>query len=194
MRLQVHADVLKVPHSLLLSLLYPLARGTLSFAFSEVMQEQGSLRELRRKILTQKLSARMRRRLEDQYWERQGEQEPLEQYCDRVRTAVQALDMQIAESDTIRHLFEGMRTQDRCRFTCISPPKTLQELIDSVGTLAIADQQCSSLGAGPGGDKSDDVQRAETGGRKTTRRCFRCGSSEHLVRQCPVPRPDRPNS
>lgn len=193
-RLQIHADVLKVPHSVLLSLLYPLARGTLSFAFSEVMQEQGSLRELRRKILTQKLSARMRRQLEDRYWQAQGEQEPLEQYCDRVRTAVQALDMQISESDTIRHLFEGMRPQDRCRFICISPPRTLQELADSVGALAFADQQRSSVRASPGGDKSGDVQRPEIGEQKISRRCFRCGSSEHMVRQCPVPKPARPNS
>lgn len=198
-RFEVQADALQVPHQVILSLLYPLAVGLLSALIGEVLAQRQSLVQLRVRIIQRKLSNRMRLELErEYYWKPQGAAEKLNQYVERVRTAALALDMQVTEAESVSNILEGMRPEDRSRLIFAQRPSNfpqLQQLVNSIEALAFADEQRK-----PGIDEclvstqdKGDPPRARNQVTRV-RRCFRCGSEEHLVRRCPVARSPRSNS
>lgn len=195
-KLRFHAESLSVPQSVILSLLYPLAKGALSELLSEVLKQQGNIELLKRQIINRSLSPSMRIELERRfYWKVQGTTETLSQYTDRVRTAVAALNMNVTEAEAIATILEGMRAEDRSCLVFAERPKNfqdLQTLLSSVEAVMFADQQRKN--------EQQSLQNVTESRTHTVnpstriRRCFRCGAQNHLVRDCTVFRKARPNS
>lgn len=197
-RLEKHADALSVSHQVILQLMYPLTRGILSRRVAEVLEVKGTLGDLRRKITRDRISPRIKSELVKKYFYRvQGHEETLQQYIEEIRIAVTALELPVTEEEAVENILEGIKPEDRSRLFFLPKPATfteLDELVFKIESRRVAD---ASRSAEPterecvGDGQSQGVRRSEN---LKVRRCFRCGDTAHLVRQCPVQRSERPNS
>lgn len=193
-RLERHVNVLAFSHLTVLRLLYPLAQGSLIQILTRVLDGQGTLRELREIIIREKLPSRLRDELREKYYSKlQGKFESLGEYIERVELAVVALNMMVSGEDLVRHIWEGLKPEDRGRIGSsrdLSTRSELQARVISAERLRLLD------------DHRDLVDRTEATLHRSTpqplprdstdkrlpsgRRCFGCGSKSHMVRDCNV--------
>lgn len=192
-RFEVHADVLGVPHRTVIQFLYPLASGRLSRVFAEVLGEEGGLKELRKRIISLRLSPRMRVELERKhFWRAQGLRENLATYIESIREAVSALDLPYNEQQVVDNILEGMRPEDRSRLTFAKKPASFGELEALLATIegfdfvdqGRADVHCNHVS----GEALPEREEGEPLRQNEQRRCFRCNRQGHLARQCSIPK------
>lgn len=143
--LRVASGCVRRSHRTIIQFLYPLTSGTPSREFADVLQENGGLTELRKRVISMKLSPRMRSELERKhFWRVHAPQEKLAKYFVSIRTAVSALDLPFSELQVIDNILDGMRLKDRLRITFARKPRSFAELAALLGTterLGFADQQ-----------------------------------------------------
>lgn len=192
--LEQHASTFGVDQSTLLTLLYPLAEGNLQKLISRAIDETLSLQGLR-ELVRDELPFRWCRELEASYlWQMQGAGETLGEYIKRVRTAYLALRPVMPEGQVIANVVEGMSPQYRTQLLVLGRPLEWEQLLNGVKEIsrfALVDEQREH--SEKGANKVIEQGRGSENRRPDPRRCFRCGSKEHLVRQCPVPREPREN-
>lgn len=189
-RFERHADALNVSHIVILELLYPLAKGFLGEVIAEVLSSRGNLAVLRRRIITEKIPMRVRRELERTHiWQAQETHEGLTHYVNRVRTAVVALEVNLTEPEVVDIILEGIRPEDRARIMFKEKPRTFEQLnrlVSSIESLQLVDEQRRADMTPRLHDANLPVEGQRTGGGRPRARCYRCGSDEHLIRQCPI--------
>lgn len=186
-RLEEQADALRVPHSVICQLILPLAQGRLNRLVAEMSRGACSLGTLRKTIVFDYLGARVRKDLVDRYFYRvQATRENLADYIERVRVALKALSINISEEEAVMSIVEGMRPQDRSRVLFVNKPQSfvdLDKIVVSIENVRYGDEKRDS------GESFRDRAGVSAHVRSAARRaCFRCGSEEHLVRECREPR------
>lgn len=156
-----------------------------------------SFKAFREQIIKSELPFRWYLELEQEFlWRIQGEGETLRQYIDRVRIASLALNPSMDEEQVVRNVVEGLLPQHRTSLLVLGRPQdweTLLKQVKDIERFALLDEQrAGSMGNPRGVNQTGERLRVEgPRPRVDARRCFRCNSTNHLVRQCPIPRTDR---
>lgn len=200
-RFEKHATALQVAPYTVLAMWYPLAKGRLTEFIGDVLKLQGTLKDLRQRIIGEKIPTRVLRELERlHFWQSQYTDETLTDYVDRVKTARIALQMDISEEEVVSTIVEGLRPEDRARAIFNVKPlsfEQLDHLINSIGGLKLIDDQRvsnlnSELRVRVPRRQGLDPDHGKINEAKVRGQCFGCGATDHFVRVCPV-RPTKGN-
>lgn len=193
--LEQHMSTFRVSPEVLWALLYPLTESNLKVLVSKAMREGSSVMDFRQQLIRSELPFRWYRELQERYlWRVQGRNESLREYMDRVRVASLALIPDTSEEVVVANIIEGMMPQYRTPLLVLRQPVGWNQLIAKVKEIekfALIDEQRSRGDRDGGGGRPLDQNPNGGSTAGKVRRCYRCGSRDHLVRQCPVPRQDR---
>lgn len=195
--LEQQIGTFQLKSSIVWALLYPLTDSCLRTLIAQALKEEMSLRVFRERVVKFELPFRWYLELEQEYlWRIQGGEETLRDYMDRVRMAALALNPGMNEEQVVSNVVEGMLPQHRTSLLVLGRPLNWEGLLKGVKEIerfALLDEQRARPAANAR-MVSQDAGSLGVGGSRPkfdTRRCFRCHSADHLVRQCPVPRADR---
>lgn len=195
--LEQQSEIFRLQVAVLWALLYPLTDSCLRTLVGQALKEGMSFKAFREQIIKSELPFRWYLELEQEFlWRIQGEGETLRQYIDRVRIASLALNPSMDEEQVVRNVVEGLLPQHRTSLLVLGRPQdweTLLKQVKDIERFALLDEQrAGSMGNPRGVNQTGERLRVEgPRPRVDARRCFRCNSTNHLVRQCPIPRTDR---
>lgn len=193
--LEEHIGTFGVPVSVVWALLYPLGDSDFRSVIGKALREGKSLRQVRGDILQGELPFRWVRELEEEHlWRVQGVDESLKQYMIRVRSAFLALGVGMPEEQAVANVIEGLLPQHRTQLLVLGTPARWEQLINNMKQIerfSLIDEQRAGSRPTPFEGRSGREQEKWFPTGERTRRCFRCGSVDHLVRECPLVRRPR---
>lgn len=188
-------DTFCIAHSIFWTLLYPLTDGSLRDLVSRALKEGRSLKEFRERVVREELPFQWNRELEGAYlWRTQRCDEPLSQYIDEVRTAFLALTPDVSQEQAVTRIVEALCPQYRTQLLVLGRPVSWEQLLKSIKEImryALVDEQRVRGGTGGEYQSPRRGEYSEPPKVREPKRCFRCRATDHLVRQCPVPREPR---
>lgn len=198
-KLQDQAEVSSLSHEVIFQVIYPLADGRLRRLITKCKREGGSLKELRQGILAECLGVNRRKDLADEHYYRvQAREETLGDYIERVREARIALCVEETEGEAVTRILDGMKPEDRLCVMFADKPHSFSDLDNMVKKLEevkYGDEKRGEGRAATKGGRGSQGDGAEGSGSEfRRRRCFRCGSFWHLVKNCKEPSERRTNS
>lgn len=186
--LQEHAQTLNISHQTIFSVIYPLATGRLRELISHALITKQRIDTFRQHLLQTEISFHLQRQIETKYlWRVQDLNEPLSQYLNRVKLTYLALRPDISEQQAVANIVDAMCPQFRNQILIMGRPTSLNQLslhVNELLKLNFVDEQRKQQCISP--------VRVQSHNRSIPK-CFRCGSLDHLVRQCPVQRQSRPD-
>lgn len=191
-----HADAFSLSHSVIWTLLYPLAEGKLKTLFAQAIRKGESLQQFRERLVKEQLPFRLCRDIEEEFlWRLQGSEESLDDYMERVRIAFLALKPDMPEGRVVSNIIAGMCPQYRTQLLVLGRPTQWDQLIQAtneIGNCALVDEQRNLWGVNSRSCLPSSAGNPGSSAPSREKRCFRCGATDHLVRSCPVPREGRP--
>lgn len=195
--LEQQSEIFRLQVTVLWALLYPLTDSCLRSLVGQALKEGMSFKTFREKIIKLELPFRWYLELEQEFlWRIQGEGETLRQYIDRVRVASLALNPSMNEEQVVCNVIEGFLPQHRTSLLVLGRPRDWETLLKQVKDIerfaSLDEQRAGSMGNHRSFNQTGERLAVEgSRPRVDARRCFRCNSANHLVRQCPIPRTAR---